>query len=141
MVVLVSPWRPGQSLAIGQLTAFRLPCTTRDASGGGASVRNRSLQMHLEGLNTSICGMSMDRSVANLVMLDNLHARLLLLTCVDMRVQGPAVQVVRRHSRSADAFRYAPAMTTVSGNYVAARRMGVVDGVDFGLTGMARHAF
>lgn len=56
-------------------------------------------------------------------------------------MQGPAVQVVRRHSRSADAFRYAPAMTTVSGNYVAARRMGVVDGVDFGLTGMARHAF
>ena len=53
-------------------------------------------------------------------------------------VQGPAVQVVRRHSRSSDAFRYAPAMTTVSGNYVAARRMGVVDGVDFGLTGMVR---
>ena len=79
--------------------------------------------------------------MANPVMLDALHARLLLLTCVDMRVQGPAVQVVRRHSRSADAFRYAPAMTTVSGNYVAARRMGVVDGVDFGLTGMARHAF
>ena len=52
--------------------------------------------------------------------------------------QGPAVQVVRRHSRSSDAFRYAPAMTTVSGNYVAARRMGVVDGVDFGLTGMVR---
>jgi len=48
------------------------------------------------------------------------------------------VQVVRRHSRSSDAFRYAPAMSTVSGNYVAARRMGVVDGVDFGLTGMAR---
>ncbi len=54
------------------------------------------------------------------------------------RAQGPAVQVVRRHSRSSDAFRYAPAMSTVSGNYVAARRMGVVDGVDFGLTGMAR---
>lgn len=53
-------------------------------------------------------------------------------------MQGPAVQVVRRHSRSSDAFRYAPAMTTVSGNYVAARRMGVVDGVDFGLTGMVR---
>ena len=48
------------------------------------------------------------------------------------------MQVVRRHSRSSDAFRYAPAMTTVSGNYVAARRMGVVDGVDFGLTGMVR---
>ncbi|KAK9836948.1 hypothetical protein WJX81_002033 [Elliptochloris bilobata] len=52
--------------------------------------------------------------------------------------RGPAVQVVRRHARSSDAFRYAPAMTTVSGNYVAARRMGIVDGVDFGLTGMVR---
>lgn len=37
MVVLVSLGRPRQSLAIGQFSTFGLPCTTRTASGGGAS--------------------------------------------------------------------------------------------------------
>ncbi|KAK9810524.1 hypothetical protein WJX72_012135 [[Myrmecia] bisecta] len=52
--------------------------------------------------------------------------------------KGPAVQMVRRHTRTSDQFHYQPALQTVSGNYVAAKRRGVVDGVDFGFTGNVR---
>ena len=50
-------------------------------------------------------------------------------------LQGPAIQMVRRHSRSTDAFHFGPALQTVSGNWVAGKRRGVIDGIDFGLTG------
>lgn len=43
--------------------------------------------------------------------------------------------MVRRHARSTEQFRYGPALQTVSGNYVAAKRKGVIDGVDYGFTG------
>lgn len=53
-------------------------------------------------------------------------------------VQGPAVTMVRRHNRGSDRFHYGPALQTVSGNYVAAKRRGVVDGIDYGFTGTVR---
>ena len=51
-----------------------------------------------------------------------------------------AVPSVRRHERaSADAeFHYSPATRVVSGNYVTARRRGIVGGVDYGATGAVR---
>lgn len=52
-------------------------------------------------------------------------------------VQGPAVPMVRRHMNSSAA-RFGPQVQTVSGNYVAAKRKGVVNGVDLGYTGMVR---
>lgn len=54
--------------------------------------------------------------------------------------QGPAVTMVRRHARGGDGSQqsYGPALQTVSGNYVAAKRKGVVGGVDYQLTGVVR---
>lgn len=53
--------------------------------------------------------------------------------------KGPAVTMVRRHARGGDGSQhYGPALQTVSGNYVAAKRKGVVGGVDYQLTGMVR---
>ncbi len=46
--------------------------------------------------------------------------------------------MVRRHTRGLDRLHYGPALQTVSGNYVAAKRKGVVDGVDYGFTGAVR---
>jgi acetylglutamate kinase len=50
-------------------------------------------------------------------------------------MQGPAVPMVRRHLNGSAA-RFGPQVPTVSGNYVAAKRKGVVNGVDLGYTGM-----
>lgn len=53
--------------------------------------------------------------------------------------QGPAVTMVRRHARGGEGSQhYGPALQTVSGNYVAAKRKGVVGGVDYQLTGVVR---
>lgn len=47
--------------------------------------------------------------------------------------------MVRRHARTEKGeFHYAAAMHVVSGNYIAARRLGVVNGVDYGYTGAVR---
>jgi hypothetical protein len=52
-------------------------------------------------------------------------------------LQPPEVSYTRKHVRSSidHEVHYEPALTVVSGNYVTARRRGVVDGVDFGATG------
>lgn len=54
--------------------------------------------------------------------------------------QGPAVTMVRRHARASDqgVSSYGPALSTVTGNYVAAKRKGVVNGVDYQYTGVVR---
>lgn len=46
--------------------------------------------------------------------------------------------MVRRHARTEGEFHYAAAMHVVSGNYIAARRLGVVNGVNYGYTGAVR---
>ena len=52
--------------------------------------------------------------------------------------------MVRRHARGGEGLQqqqqhhYGPALQTVSGNYVAAKRKGVVGGVDYQLTGVVR---
>ena len=57
--------------------------------------------------------------------------------------KGPAVTMIRRHSRggtgaAGQSGQFAPALATVSGNYVAAKRKGVVNGVDYQNTGVVR---
>ena len=60
--------------------------------------------------------------------------------------KGPTVTMLRRHERSSAAMslgrdlspNYAPGLTTVSGNYVAAKRKGVVNGIDYQHTGVVR---
>ena len=43
--------------------------------------------------------------------------------------------MIRRHTKGDKEIHFEPALTVVSGNYVTAKRRGVVDGTDFGLTG------
>ncbi len=52
-----------------------------------------------------------------------------------MSLQGPSLQMIRRHARSSEQMHYGPALQTVTGNYVAGKRKGVIGGVDFGSTG------
>lgn len=55
-----------------------------------------------------------------------------------MHLQGPSLQMIRRHARSSEQMHYGPALQTVSGNWVAGKRKGVIGGVDFGSTGNVR---
>ena len=54
--------------------------------------------------------------------------------------KAPTVTMMRRHARgnSSSSRNQAPAVTTVSGNYVAAKRKGVVGGIDYQHTGSVR---
>ena len=52
-----------------------------------------------------------------------------------VHLQGPSLQMIRRHARSSEQMHYGPALQTVSGNWVAGKRKGVIGGVDFGSTG------
>lgn len=53
--------------------------------------------------------------------------------------KAPTITMMRRHARGSSAARsQAPTVTTVSGNYVAAKRKGVVGGVDYQHTGSVR---
>lgn len=54
--------------------------------------------------------------------------------------RGPSVPVFRRHAKGETEMHFGPALSVVSGNYVAAKRRGIIDGVDFGFTGeVSRH--
>lgn len=46
--------------------------------------------------------------------------------------RAPSIPMVRRHARGEGSFHFAPAVQVVSGNYVTAKRRGIVNGVDFG---------
>ena len=46
--------------------------------------------------------------------------------------------MIRRHTKGDKEIHFEPALTVVSGNYVTAKRRGVVDGMDYGLTGEVR---
>ena len=48
------------------------------------------------------------------------------------RPQAPSLPMVRRHARGGGALRLGPPVSVVGGNYVAAKRRGIVNGVDFG---------
>lgn len=54
--------------------------------------------------------------------------------------KGPSVKMVRRHQRTMQAFHFRPEVQVSSGNFVVAKRRGIVDGVDFGQTGEVRRA-
>ena len=55
-----------------------------------------------------------------------------------LHFQGPFIPMIRRHTKGDKEIHFEPALTVVSGNYVTAKRRGVVDGTDFGLTGEVR---
>ncbi len=46
--------------------------------------------------------------------------------------------MIRRHAKGDGEIHYEPALRVISGNFVTAKRRGVVDGVDFGYTGEVR---
>lgn len=46
----------------------------------------------------------------------------------------------RRHTKGDGEMHFEPALRVVSGNYVTAKRRGVIEGVDFGLTGEVRQS-
>jgi hypothetical protein len=48
--------------------------------------------------------------------------------------------MIRRHAKSDQEMHFGPALRVVSGNYIAAKRRGILDGVDFGYTGEVRRA-
>ncbi len=50
--------------------------------------------------------------------------------------QGPAIPMIRRHTKGDGEIHFEPALRVISGNYVTAKRRGVIDGVDFGYTGV-----
>ena len=50
-------------------------------------------------------------------------------------LQGPAIPMIRRHTKGDKEIHFEPALTVVSGNYITAKRRGVVEGTDYGLTG------
>eukprot|EP00878_Enallax_costatus_P017195 GHUV01018052.1.p1 GENE.GHUV01018052.1~~GHUV01018052.1.p1 ORF type:complete len:308 (+),score=52.39 GHUV01018052.1:133-1056(+) len=49
--------------------------------------------------------------------------------------RGPSVPVFRRHAKGEGEMHFGPALNVVGGNYVAAKRRGILNGVDFGYTG------
>jgi len=58
--------------------------------------------------------------------------------CEQYLSRGPAIPMIRRHTKGEGEIHFEPAMRVVSGNYIAAKRRGVLDGIDFGLTGEVR---
>ncbi|WIA13655.1 hypothetical protein OEZ85_007217 [Tetradesmus obliquus] len=52
--------------------------------------------------------------------------------------RGPSVPVFRRHAKGETEMHFGPALNVVSGNYVAAKRRGIINGVDFGYSGEVR---
>ncbi len=46
--------------------------------------------------------------------------------------------MIRRHTKGEGEIHFEPALRVISGNFVTAKRRGVVDGVDFGYTGEVR---
>lgn len=52
--------------------------------------------------------------------------------------RAPSIPMMRRHSRGEGKFHFAPAVQVVSGNYVTAKRRGIVNGVDYGYMGQVR---
>lgn len=46
--------------------------------------------------------------------------------------QAPSIPMVRRHARGEGQMHFAPTVQIVTGNYVTAKRRGIVNGVDFG---------
>ncbi|GFH24767.1 N-acetylglutamate synthase, partial [Haematococcus lacustris] len=58
--------------------------------------------------------------------------------CEQILSKGPAIPMIRRHTKGEREIHFEPALRVVSGNYVTAKRRGVIDGVDFGYTGDVR---
>ncbi|EFJ51352.1 hypothetical protein VOLCADRAFT_57336 [Volvox carteri f. nagariensis] len=59
-------------------------------------------------------------------------------TCEQFLSKGPAIPMFRRHTKGDGEVHFEPALRVISGNYITAKRRGVLDGVDFGLTGEVR---
>ena len=53
--------------------------------------------------------------------------------------RAPSVSMIRRHARGEGSVSFAPPVSVVSGNFVTAKRRGIVGGVDFGYMGQVRY--
>lgn len=49
-----------------------------------------------------------------------------------------SIGMVRRHSRGEGKYQFSPAVQVVNGNYVTAKRRGIIHGIDFGFMGQVR---
>lgn len=56
----------------------------------------------------------------------------------DTAAQAPSMEMVRRHARSNARFQFRPVVGAVTGNYVTAKRRGVLGGAQLGFTGKVR---
>lgn len=52
--------------------------------------------------------------------------------------RAPSIPMVRRHARGDGQMHFGPAVQVVTGNFVTAKRRGIVNGVDFGFMGQVR---
>lgn len=59
-------------------------------------------------------------------------------SCEQLLSKGPAIPMIRRHTKGDGEIKFQPALRVVSGNYVTAKRRGVIDGTDYGMTGEVR---
>jgi hypothetical protein len=60
------------------------------------------------------------------------------LNCCYRLMQAPSIPMVRRHSRGDGQMHFAPAVQVITGNFVTAKRRGIVNGIDFGFMGQVR---
>ncbi|GAX75946.1 hypothetical protein CEUSTIGMA_g3389.t1 [Chlamydomonas eustigma] len=58
--------------------------------------------------------------------------------CEQSLSKGPFIPMIRRHTKGEKEIHFEPALTVVSGNYIASKRRGIVNGTDYGLTGEVR---
>eukprot|EP00798_Chlamydomonas_sp_ICE-L_P014642 gene14642-20678_t len=58
--------------------------------------------------------------------------------CEQLLSKGPAIPMIRRHTKGDGEIKFQPALRVVSGNYITAKRRGVVDGTDYEQTGDVR---
>lgn len=59
-------------------------------------------------------------------------------------MQGPPIPMMRRHAKGSNSgtpgsMRFSPSVQVVSGNYVNSKRRGIVNGIDFGASGVVSH--
>uniref|UniRef100_A0A7R9V5J8 N-acetyltransferase domain-containing protein n=2 Tax=Chlamydomonas euryale TaxID=1486919 RepID=A0A7R9V5J8_9CHLO len=58
--------------------------------------------------------------------------------CQQAFSKGPTIPMIRRHTKGDREIHFEPALSVVTGNYVMAKRRGIVEGMDYGLTGEVR---
>eukprot|EP00798_Chlamydomonas_sp_ICE-L_P013637 gene13637-19519_t len=58
--------------------------------------------------------------------------------CEQYLSKGPAIPMIRRHTKGDGEIHFQPALRVVSGNYITTKRRGIIDGIDYGCSGEVR---